>query len=61
MIWQEIVSEYGESVAEEMKHSSMLTGITVTKRGDEWDIPREDVERAYRDVKGEFIHPLEMD
>lgn len=61
MIWDEVIAEYGESAAAAIKNSPMLTGITVTKRGDEWDIPREDIERAYRDSRGEFIHPLEMD
>lgn len=58
MIWKEVEEKYGKKIADRMKRSRMLMGITVTKRNGEWDIPESDIENAYRDVMGKPI-PLE--
>jgi len=62
MIWKEVEEKYGKHVAEAMKDSKYLECITctMTKRG-EVDIPERDIELAYREITGGYIHPLEWD
>lgn len=62
MIWKDVEEQYGMDMANRMKNSKMLTGITVTIQDDgEFDIPERDIELAYRDVTGGYIHPFEWD
>ena len=62
MIWKDVEEQYGMDMANRMKNSKMLTGITVTIQEDgEFDIPERDIELAYRDVTGGYIHPFEWD
>lgn len=62
MIWSEVITRYGKDMADRMEKSPMLKGITITIRDDgKWDIPEEDILRAYRDILGETIHPHEID
>lgn len=53
---------YGEETYEAMKESGWLSGITVTMTEDgEMDIPKSDLDRAYRAVQGEEIGAWEWD
>lgn len=62
MIWQEVINEYGEEMADKMKKSKMLIGITMTiLPSGEMDIPESDIRLAYKDVTGQKIHNLEWD
>lgn len=62
MLWSEVESRYGKRIANKMKHSKYLRGITITLRDDgRMDIPEHDINLAYKDVTGKRIHPLEWD
>lgn len=62
MIWSEVEDKYGKEMADKMKKSQYLFGITCVKRDDgELDIPESDIELAYKDVTGQKIHPYEVD
>lgn len=61
MKWIEIIDIYGLELANLMKKSSYLQGITVTISDGEFDIPERDIKLAYRDVIGAEISPLEWD
>lgn len=48
--------------ADAMKDSKYLECITLTlTENGETDIPERDIELAYRDITGGYIHPLEWD
>ncbi|GAI09732.1 unnamed protein product [marine sediment metagenome] len=62
MIWEEVEEKYGKEIADKMKKSKMMCGITMSLRADgKTDIPERDIELAYKDVMGKPIHPLEWD
>ena len=44
-----------------MMRSGFLSGITVTLKDGEFDIPERDLSIAYRAAKGEKIHDSEWD
>jgi len=62
MIWDDVEKLYGKSIANRMKHSKMLSAITVQvlDNGD-FDIPEIDIENAYKDITGQYIHPYAWD
>ena len=62
MIWEEVEEKYGKKLADKMKKSKMLCGITMSLRPDgKCDIPEGDIHLAWKDVTGKYIHPLEWD
>ena len=62
MIWKNVEKKYGKEVADEMKQSSYLQGITVTiTKNGEINYPESDIEIAYRDIKKEKINSYEWD
>lgn len=62
MIWSEVEKKCGKEMADIMKKSRFLNGITVKiLPNGEWDIPEEDIELAFRDVNGIAIGPEEWD
>lgn len=62
MIWTDVEKKYGKRLANKMKKSEYLQGITVIAGPNgEADIPERDIDLAYRDVMGKKIHPLEWD
>lgn len=62
MIWKNIIDEYGKEIADKMKRSSYLQGITVSINKDgEIDYPESDIRLAFKDIKGEKIHSYEWD
>ena len=62
MIWEEVEKKYGKELADKMRKSKYLQGITVelTEEG-KVDIPEGDIRLAYKDVLGKPIHFLEWD
>jgi len=62
MIWKDVEKNYGKEMADKMKESQYLKGITVTmnKKG-ETDIPEGDIYLAWKDVNGKMIHVEEWD
>lgn len=62
MIWKEVIKKYGKEIADKMKQSIYLQGITVsiTKDGD-IDYPESDIELAFKDIKKEKIYDYEWD
>jgi hypothetical protein len=71
LIWEAVEKFYGNRIADLMKESKYLKGITVTAilpNGKEasyediksgkalWDFPMRDIENAYRDVTGLKVH-----
>ena len=62
MIWKEVEEKYGKKIADKMKKSGCLRGITVTKTKDgEINIPECDIKIAYKDVMGYPIGDWEWD
>ena len=61
MIWEEVEKKYGKELADKMNKSQYLQGITIEMRDGKPDIPEEDIIRAWKDVTGKFIHPLDWD
>lgn len=61
MIEEEIIDFYGKETWTAMKDSKYLDGITISIRDGEPDIPKEDLERAYKDIRGIPIHQEEWD
>ena len=62
MIWKEVEKKYGKEMADKMSKSLFLTGITISINKDgETNIPETDIIRAYKDVTGKKIHPLDWD
>ena len=62
MIWEEVVKKYGRKMAEKIKESKCLDGITITLTDDgEEDIPEGDIVLAVRDIRGEKINAFEWD
>ena len=62
MIWKEVEIRFGKEMADAMKHSQYLQGITVTlDENGEIDYPESDIWLAFKDVMGERIHPFEID
>lgn len=62
MIWSEVIKEYGVEMAKKMDKSSFLQGITVRiLPNGETDIPRRDIELAYKDVTKQKIYECEWD
>ena len=62
MIWKDVEKKYGKEIADEMKQSSYLQGITITMtENGETDIPESDIRLAYKDIKGKRISPFEWD
>ena len=56
MIWAEVEEKYGKPLADKMKQSNWLEGITLTMRDTgETEIPESDIDNAYRDVTGKRI------
>lgn len=58
ILWSEVEETYGKELADKMKKSEMLCGITVTIRNGEFDIPESDIRLAYKDVMNIPIHPM---
>ena len=60
--WKEVEEEYGKEVADIMKTSKFLDGITckLTDSG-EMDIPERDIILAYKDINGISIGSWEWD
>lgn len=62
MLWSDIEKKYGKEIAEKIKKSPLLRGITVSLREDgKIDIPERDIELAYKDIMGKHIQPWEWD
>jgi hypothetical protein len=61
MIWSEIEKRYGKKLANKMKKSEYLIGITVEMKNGQMDIPESDIHLAWKDATGKKIHPLEID
>ena len=62
MIWEEVEKEYGKEIADKMKSSRYLRGITLSFTEDgKTDFPESDIRLAYKDVMHIPIHPLEWD
>jgi hypothetical protein len=65
MIWQEVEKKYGKTMANKMKKSTWLRGITVEiikiKGKKEIDYPERDIKLAHRDVLHEKISQTEWD
>ena len=62
MIWDEVEKKYGKKMADKMKKSNMLKGITVSLTDDgKADIPERDIEIAYKDVNKKYIGHMEWD
>ena len=61
MIWKEVEEAYGKELADKMKESSYLDGITITMRDGEADIPESDIHLAFKDTVGRKISPGEWD
>lgn len=69
MIKSEIEAKYGKEMAEKIFASRYMQGVTCGVRRIEMgtdatcvaDYYEDDVERAYRDVTGKFVHPMEWD
>ena len=61
MIWKEVETRFGKEMADAMKHSHYLQGITVSLKDGEVDYPESDIWLAFKDVMGERIHPFEID
>lgn len=57
----EAKKRYGKTMWDKMTATGYLTGITVTVKDGETDIPESDLSRAYRAAKGEKLHPLDWD
>ena len=62
MIWEDVEKKYGKELADKMRKSKYLQGITVelTEEG-KVDIPEGDIKLAYKDVTGKPIYYEEMD
>jgi hypothetical protein len=77
MIRSEIESKYGKEMAEKIFESRYMRGVTCGARrisdgkpatcedfnndNAEFDFYEDDVERAFRDVTGKYVGPLEWD
>ena len=61
MIWKDVEKTYGKPLADKMKESSYLDGITIIMRDGEADIPESDIHRAFKDTVGLKICPGEWD
>jgi len=62
MIWKEVEIRFGKEIANAMKKSHYLEGITVTyDENCEIDYPESDIELAFKDVMGYSIHYSEWD
>ena len=61
MLWEEVEKIYGKDLADKMKKSEYLMGITVTMKNGKMDIPESDIILAYKDVTGKPIHYFEWD
>jgi len=57
----EAKKRFGKAIWDKGMRSGYLTGITVTLKDGEMDIPDPDLSRAYRASKGEKPHPLNWD
>jgi hypothetical protein len=61
MIWREVEEKYGKKIADKMKKSQYLNGVTCGMKNGEIDWYDSDLDLAYRDVTGKYIHPEEWD
>ena len=61
MKWSEVEEKFGKKIADKMKESDYLKGITVRIKDGEIDIPYSDIFLAYRDVMGDHIDWWEWD
>lgn len=62
MIWEEVEKEYGKEIANKMKSSKYLRGITLSFTEDgKTDFPESDIRLAYKDVTGKPIYYEEWD
>lgn len=60
--WKQVVEKYGEEMAEKMRDSEWLYGITCTiLPSGEIDIPQRDIDIAFRAANGETISEMEWD
>jgi len=57
----EAKKRFGKAMWHKMVKSGYLTGITITIKDGEENIPESDINRAFRAAKGERIYPLDWD
>jgi len=57
----EAKKKFGKSMWDKMLKTGYLTGITVSAKDGEMDIPESDLSIAFRAAKGERINNLEWD
>ena len=59
---KQTIEKYGKEMWDKMVATGWLDGITcrIMPNG-EIDIPQSDIDRAYREAKGEYVSHLEMD
>ena len=55
MLWSEVEYLFGKDIAEDLKHSPYLKGITVVYKNGEFDYPLEDIRNAFRWLRGLMI------
>ena len=61
MFWEDVEKMYGKSMADKMAESEQLCCVTVVMRDGKADIPEIDIENAYKDITGQYIHPYAWD
>lgn len=61
MLWRDVEIQFGKEMADAMKHSQYLQGITVSFKDGEIDYPESDIRLAFKDVMGEKIYLYEID
>jgi hypothetical protein len=69
MIRSEIESKYGKDLTEKIFASRYMKVVTclgrivkeISGESMELDFYEDDIDRAYRDVTGKFVHPMEWD
>ena len=61
LTWHQVEKKFGKELADKMKKSDYLKGITVCTIGSITYIPPSDIERAYKDVTGKPINHLDWD
>lgn len=62
MIWVEVEKKYGKKLADKMKKSPYLKGITITMAPNgEADIPESDIRNAWKWAVGRKVEAWEID